>query len=392
MHGCQKCVVIGKYSHISNTVVFTKSNMDPRTDADFRARKYPLHQLHSTALTQLPIDLINDVVVGDELHLLELGVVKRLIVGWRTGSLGLVTKWSLDDISNISNILIKIDMPSETHRDIRSLKLFAHWKGVEFRNFLLYYGFVVLQDFLPKQNYIHFLQLFAATTICSTRAYFHHLNVAQILFQQFVNDYKRLYGPQFITSNIHNLTHVVDEVKRFGELATFSAYPFENYLGVMKRIIKGGKNALTQISRRLTERLFITDYNYKPINPNKNDHISIVVKGSGQIRINLEKFMLRNDQFKDKWFSTKTNKVMCMQRAFKKDNDYYVTAFSVEQVVDHFSEPFNSSLLNIFRANISDIKNGTSQTFPISDITFKFAAIVHQNYCVFIPLLHTLIK
>lgn len=79
--GCQRCCVEGKYSHVSNTVVFTKINQIVRTDLMFRAKMYPDHIICDTPLTQLPIDMVNDFVVADPLHLLELGITKRLING-----------------------------------------------------------------------------------------------------------------------------------------------------------------------------------------------------------------------------------------------------------------------------------------------------------------------
>lgn len=105
-------------------------------------------------------------------------------------------------------------------------------------------------------------------TICSSKSYFDHLSVAKLLFDMFITEFKSLYGAEYLTSNIHNLNHVIDNVERFGELSSVLAYPFENYLGenylgIIKRIINAGKNPVVQVSRRLTERLFIDDYNYK---------------------------------------------------------------------------------------------------------------------------------
>lgn len=386
IHGCQKCQVVGKYSGISDTVVFTKINQEPRTDAEFRAKQYPDHQKSDTALTQLPIDLIKDIIVADELHLLELGVVKGLIKGWRTGKLGFATKWSANVMEQVSERLIKIEMPMEVNRDVRSLKLFACWKGQEFRHFLLYYGFVVLKDFLPEQYYLHFLQLFTASTICSAKPYLIHLNCAQILFDLFINDYKRLYGSQFLTSNVHNLTHVVADVARFGELSTISAYPFENYLGIIKRIIKGGNNPLVQIAKRLTERLFIDDYNYKP--DDKPVSVEIVNRDRG-ITLKLPNFSLKSNNFPDQWFSTEQNKVMCMKRAFKKNNKCFVIAYTVKNITNFFTEPFDSNVLNIYQAKVSDLQANELLTLPVSQIKFKYVAIMQNDYCVFTPLLHT---
>lgn len=148
--GCQKCTVVGKHSYISNTVVFTKINQPPRTNEGFRAKQYVEHQKVETSLTKLPIDMVKEFIVADPLHLLELGVFKRLMIGWRTGDLGFTTKWSSRQQEEISGLLSQIKMPSESYRDVRSLKLFNHWKGLEFRNFLNYYGPVVLKKLFAE--------------------------------------------------------------------------------------------------------------------------------------------------------------------------------------------------------------------------------------------------
>lgn len=153
-HGCLKCSIIGKYSHISHTVVFTKTDQPARTNEKFRAKEYEGHQKSDTPLTKLPIDMIQDIIIADPLHLLELGVMKRLIVGWRSGDLGFHIKWSSQHQNNISEWLQQIQMPSEIHRDTRSFLFFAKWKGLEFRNFLNYLGVVVLRpfEFVHRKN------------------------------------------------------------------------------------------------------------------------------------------------------------------------------------------------------------------------------------------------
>lgn len=54
--------------------------------------------------------------------------------------------------------------------------------------------------------------------------------------------------------NVHSLIHVVEDVKHHGALETYSAFPFENYLGQIKSYLRGGKIPLQQIARRTTEK------------------------------------------------------------------------------------------------------------------------------------------
>lgn len=236
-------------------MTFTKIDQPKRTDEMFRKMEYEEHQKVESPLIHLPIDMIKDFVVADSLHLLELGVMKRLLIGWRTGDLGYNTKWSTMDMKEISELLKAIKMPKEVNRDARSLDLFAVWKGQEFSHFLNYYGPFVLKNYLPTPFYNHFLKLFCAVRICSSEKYKPCLQVAKLIFDNFINDYKTLYGAQFLTSNLHNLNHVTEDVERFGILQSINAYPFENYLGMIKKLLRPGKHPLTQIINRLSERL-----------------------------------------------------------------------------------------------------------------------------------------
>lgn len=249
-HGCQRCQTIGKYSGLSNTVVFPQTTeLQLRTDEVFRGRGYPDHQNAETCLTELPaLDMVRDFVVADPLHLLELGVQKRLITGWMSGNLA-CPSMSPGNLQKLDQTLVKIDTPREINRGVRRLSLFRVWTGTEFRNFLLYYGFVAMKEFLLPEYYKNYLKLFCAVRLASSEKYMSaNYTLIEILFADFVKEFKTIYGVQFITSNIHNVLHIHEDVKRFGILSSISAYPFESCLGKIKRLIRSGPEALSQVA------------------------------------------------------------------------------------------------------------------------------------------------
>ncbi|XP_053699460.1 uncharacterized protein LOC128746436 [Sabethes cyaneus] len=252
-YGCIKCTTKGRYSHISRTMTYPQLNAPERTDEKFRSMEYLDHQRNSTPLLKLPIDMIRDVIVGDSLHLLELGVMKKLLTSWRTGSMSMKAKWSCNQKKEISEILLDIKFPMEIHRQMRSLEYVALWKGLEYRNLLSYVGIAFLNDYLPEKYYDHFLFLFCAVRICSSKKYAYLIPVARSLLLDFIENYKSLYGIEFITSNIHNLCHLVDEVEYFGPLPYLSAYPFENYMHYIKKLVQTGPNPLAQVAARISE-------------------------------------------------------------------------------------------------------------------------------------------
>ena len=129
----------------------------------------------------------------------------------------------------------------------------AHWKGLEYRTFLLYVGIVILKEVLSLDVYEHFLLFFCAITICSSEMNLQFLDLADILLSNYVETFRDFYGEDYMTSNVHNLSHLVDDVRKFGVLSSFSAYPFESRLYEIKNLLRNGHRPLSQVAKRLGE-------------------------------------------------------------------------------------------------------------------------------------------
>lgn len=56
------------------------------------------------------------------------------------------------------------------------------------------------------------------------------------MIEEFVEMFPVIYGRSSVTYNVHNLLHLVDCVKIFGNPDGFSAYGFENYLQKIKKV------------------------------------------------------------------------------------------------------------------------------------------------------------
>lgn len=70
----------------------------------------------------------------------------------------------------------------------------------------------------------------------------------------------KLFGPQFIVHNVHNLIHLPDDVVNHGPLDSFSAFSFENKLQILKNLIRKSGKPLQQLVNRLEE---IENSNFK---------------------------------------------------------------------------------------------------------------------------------
>lgn len=166
----------------------------------------------------------------DYMRLVCLGVVKKMIGYWMSGSLK--CRLSGNMLQRVNNRIknISASLPGGFNRKLRPISEFVRWKATELRSFCLYYGQYVLKDILPTDYYQHFLQLSVAINILDSPKLLHKVNAADILLKKIVRNFAILYGNQSIIYNVHNLIHLADDCKRFGPLDAFSAFVFENYL------------------------------------------------------------------------------------------------------------------------------------------------------------------
>uniref|UniRef100_A0A1B0CU09 Transposase domain-containing protein n=1 Tax=Lutzomyia longipalpis TaxID=7200 RepID=A0A1B0CU09_LUTLO len=250
--GCSKCTVIGSFDTCMN---FPNVDAQKRDDIGFRSKRHPGHHKKTTPLEKLPIDMIEQFPISDSLHLLDQGVMKRLLEGWINGKFNFRTKFSSAQCKEITKLLAQANetRPIELHRKIRPLDSLHLWKGTEFRTFLLYLGVVILRDFVNSEVYYHFLLLFCSITIYYTKYYSNLFEVAKEMITDYVKSHRKMYGNFSIVSNVHNLLHIYDDVQNFGDLQNISTYPYENYLGKLKRLVRSGNRPLAQVAKRLLE-------------------------------------------------------------------------------------------------------------------------------------------
>jgi len=53
--------------------------------------------------------------------------------------------------------------------------------------------------------------------------------------------------------NIQNILHLCNDVRKFGPLDNFINFPFGNYLGQLKKLLRNPFDVLPRIVRRLSE-------------------------------------------------------------------------------------------------------------------------------------------
>lgn len=410
-----------------------------RNDTDFRSREVYGDHHHkkgiNSPLLRLKIDMIKDIPIGDSLHLLHLGVMKRLLSAWKDGTCRhSEIKLSAYNIMQVSTFLTtNCRLPREIHRQMRGLDVLAHWKGVECRSFLLYVGIVCLKGMLPEKGYENFLLLVCASHICECFHFHRFLPLAREFLKDFVRTFAKIYGRQYVTSNIHNLIHLVDDVEYLGPLQSFTSYPFENILGSVKRLVRGKKCTLRQVVNRLSEIAFVNScpielseliaaknenntYCTTAINPSqialRKPNVGANISMKLRTRLNNEEngsasyysyadfatFSLSTDDA-NRWFYTSDKSIVCLQNIISCQGRIWLYGIEVIGKVNFFEFPVNSKEFDIyavehFNIDTDDIKNAQAgliaKLFDPTKIRCKFVHLKYNSFTrVFIPLLHS---
>ena len=204
-------------------------------------------------MERLAIDLV-DHFPYEYMHLICLGVMKKLFTLWLTGSLNVrLRAASIEKISSIFKEM-RTCVPWEFQRKPRSLKEFKRFKATELREILCYYGPVAFKADLKKHVYEHFLTLHVAVRILASPNYCIEQNeYAHSLLLYFVKNFPLIYGSKCVSYNVHGLVHVARDVLHFGPLDSYSAFQFENFLQIIKKMLRKSEKPLQQICNRVSE-------------------------------------------------------------------------------------------------------------------------------------------
>uniref|UniRef100_A0A182YSD7 Transposase domain-containing protein n=1 Tax=Anopheles stephensi TaxID=30069 RepID=A0A182YSD7_ANOST len=252
-HGCMRCTCVGVY--VANKIIFDTVGAPLRTDTGFRARECPgHHQAWRTPLEELPdFDLVENVPTSDRLHTCDLGVTRQHLLNLIENKFRII-RLSFAAKQWITKFLTKVQLPSEIHRKLRGLNAIRFWKGTEFRTYLHYVSPVLMEEILSGEAYCHFLLYFCALTIFSSSFHRRHWEIAAGFLNSFVKKFGEIYGREHLSSNVHNLQHIAQDVYQYGPLDEFSTYCFENHLQLIKRSVRSGFRCGVQVAARAEER------------------------------------------------------------------------------------------------------------------------------------------
>jgi len=404
---CVRCQNVGKW--VTDRVCYTEIGSPLRTHNDFMNYKDPIFHNGKTILTELPnFDLVKSIPF-DYMHCVCIGVMKKLLLFWIGAP---KHKQNMSLPANLINVLdIKLNQLSE-YIPIEFQRRFSEnsrkhplhdasrWKATELHQCLLYLGFIIFRNFLNSEVYDHYLELFVAIRILSTQSLSdEYIDYANQLLQHFVLSFKSIYGEIYMSHNIHSLLHLAEDVKHFGALNCYSAFPFENFMQPLKKKIKSGVKPLQQLARRYAEKraysnCMLTNQSnescYGPIklqNIHQNRPMLPDVCEPQFSGWKNERFSLKLDKANScvKLISGVYVLVENIATSSKDNSTICIIGRQFEKLTSFFSKPCDSQLLEIYEAS----KKSHLKCWAFDDIKEKVIHIPLNDIksCI-IPFLH----
>lgn len=390
--GCNKCTQQGEF--VDGSVTFPEINATLRTDESFRNRSDEDHHKTVSPFQTVDIGLVSQVPL-DYMHLICLGITKRLIGFWVKGNKEV--RMETEHVKSVSKLIIDLReyIPQEFCRKPRPLEEVDRWKASEFRQFLFYTGPIALKNFLSKIMFDHFMCLHVVVRILASPKFsMSHISYAQQLAEYFVEKYKIIYGAKYVTYNVHNLIHIVNDVKKFGPLDNFSAFNFENYLYEIKKLVKNSRYPLQQIVNRISEqREHITSpriQNYPILGDiNFSNCPDLTLNGPNNVYFKSVSFKHMSLKLckSDHCFITNTGLIFILLNICKKNNsELILIANKLLPYKEFFETPCKSSKFNI---HITKLQSNKLYFLSPNDVQAKCIKYPAGNdkYLI-IPLLH----
>ena len=164
-----------------------------------------------------------------------------------------------NDRTEVGLILSKLSCPREMvvySRKIRSLDEIAQFKANEYFNWIFYISLLVFRNRLPQDLYSHLQNLVFGVRLLFESSAATATAAARILLKDFCRDIVSMHGgnERIETINVHCLTHLVDQVQRYGPLYCYSAMSFESANRTLSDLFTGSHSEIEIICRRVIRR------------------------------------------------------------------------------------------------------------------------------------------
>ena len=185
----------------------------------------------------------------DYMHGVLLGVQKLLLSLWFSPAFSKEHFSISSKVEKVDERLNQISPTFEVKRLPRSIsEHLKYWKASELLSFLLFYGLPTLYGLLPDNYFSHYSLFVNAIFLLLQESISEaDLQEADRLLDGFCKSFSNLYQLRFYTLNVHQLLHLVDDVRDLGPLYTHSCFAFEDKNGFLLKLIHGTQFIDSQI-------------------------------------------------------------------------------------------------------------------------------------------------
>ncbi|XP_043484986.1 uncharacterized protein LOC122512906 [Leptopilina heterotoma] len=267
-------------------------------------------------------------------------------------------------------------IPLEFQRKTLKIEDLSYWKATQFRFVLLYCSAIVLKHVLGSCAYKHFLLYFVACRILSSSEFaVKHQSYAKTLLKNFFILMPTYFGEDCQTLNNHNLLHVADDVERMRKsLSDFSAFPFENCLGMLKSLISGRKDVVPQLIKRISEiencPTLLPEFKLtvnQPVQRIQKDPLVEYKNQTEEIQaVTVKEIKIRTIR-PDNTVLLNNNTILEVTGILKVDENIFVEGHEIQNIGNSFDYPCKSSILGIWKLgstsstrmmiNLNQVKN-----------------------------------
>lgn len=336
----------------------------------------------------------------DYMHAILLGVCRMLFKLWFSpkykNCLFYIKKKFRDEIDqDLQNIY----PPDFVTREPGSLKDIKFLKAAQIREYLLNYFPILLNGRLNKKYYDHFLLLVYATRLLlQSEIHIRQIEIAECLLNLFVMGVETLYGLEKCSFNVHQLTHIAGYVLLWGPLHSWSAFPFEDANGYIKRKVHGSNKLDVEIANtlKILNAHKILRYKLGLLRNNENNNSSDpVALGKAQAQSNCERELhliqefcqaYNNELINVKIFSRiQLSSVIITSQIYKKQrkrNNFYVFLNDMSFGCILYFLEFDHELYVVIRKLVHD---NQALNICVSTIRLDFSTYIvpfRETHCI----------
>ena len=191
---------------------------------------------------------IPDKITLDYLHQVLEGEFLRRIKSWFLSPSLNALKFLKNEQKCFDDCIHSVKLPHDFKRKLRGLDLIKKWKASEKEIIFHHVGLVALKDMLLDDYFYHHALLITGIKLrCDDVIKDNDIQIAEVMLDSYSQLIPKLYSDNDNTYNVHAITHLPFQVLNHGSIVLNSAFVFEAFITVLKRLFHGTRGMITQM-------------------------------------------------------------------------------------------------------------------------------------------------